>query len=65
MEESLIQSELSTKQEVSDTLNKVNTKFKSERKRIEDNFSSIESNWRIWTTLQWKQGKDLENKRNT
>ena len=42
IEQNLIQSGLSTKEQFCDTLNKVNTKFKSERKRIEDDFSSLE-----------------------
>ena len=41
-EQNQTQSELSTKEQFCDTLNKVNTKFKSERKRLEDDFSSLE-----------------------
>ena len=42
IEQNLTQSDLSTKEQFCDTLNKVNTKFKTERKRLEDDFSSLE-----------------------
>ena len=42
IEQNQTQSDLNTKEQFCDTLNKVNTKFKSERKRLEDDFSSLE-----------------------